>query len=113
MLADSYPILNFFWTMLMFFGLVIWIYLIFVVFLDIVRSHDLGGFAKALWVILIIFLPLIGVFAYLIVRGGSMHERSIDQAKAQKEQFDNYVRETAGTATPADQLATLAGLHDQ
>ncbi len=113
MLASSYPILNFFWTMLIFFGFVIWIYLIILVFMDIFRSHDMGGFAKALWVIFIIFLPLLGVLVYLIARGGSMHERSVKQAEDQKAQFDEYVRETAATASPADQLATLANLHDQ
>jgi len=99
--------------MLIFFGFVIWIYLIILVFMDIFRSHDMGGFAKALWVIGIIFFPLLGVLIYLIARGGSMHERSVRQAEAQKAQFDEYVRETASTASPADQLATLANLHDQ
>ena len=113
MLASSYPILNFFWTMLLFFGFVIWIYLIFYVFLDIFRSHDMGGVAKAFWVIFIIVLPLIGVLVYLIARGDGMHERSVRQAQAQKAQFDDYVRETASSASPADQLATLASLHDQ
>ena len=113
MLASSYPILNFFWTMLLFFGFVIWIYLIFYVFLDIFRSHDMGGVAKAFWVIFIIVLPLLGVLIYLIARGGGMQERSVRQAKAEQAQFDDYVRETASSASPADQLATLASLHDQ
>ena len=66
MLAYTYPLLNLFWTMLLFFGFVVWIWLLIVVFGDIFRSHDMGGFAKALWVLLVIFLPLLGVLIYLI-----------------------------------------------
>ena len=78
MLAASYqyPILDFFLTMLYFFLFIIWIWLLFMVFVDIFRSHDLGGWAKALWVIFIIVLPFLGVFVYLIARGGKMHERA-------------------------------------
>jgi Phospholipase_D-nuclease N-terminal/Short C-terminal domain len=111
MIASSYPILNIFWTMLMFFGFVIWIYLLIFVFMDIFRSHDMGGLAKAIWVIFIIVLPLLGVLIYLIARGHGMAERSAKQAQAQQQEFDAYVKKTAGTSQ-ADQLATLAKLHD-
>ncbi len=113
MLASTYPVLSLFWSMLMFFGLILWIFLVISIFIDIFRSHDMGGFAKALWVIFIVFLPILGVLFYLIVRGGSMHERSVREATAEKAQFDDYVRTTAGAASPADQLATIASLHDQ
>ena len=113
MLASSYPVLSLFWSMLMFFGLVLWIFLVITIFIDIFRSHDMGGFAKAMWVIFIVFLPILGVLFYLIVRGSSMHERSVREATAEKAQFDDYVRTTAGAASPADQLATIASLHDQ
>ena len=77
MLASyQYPILDLFLTMLWFFLLVIWIWLLIMVFIDIFRSHDLGGFAKALWVIFIIILPFLGVLVYLIAHGGKMHERA-------------------------------------
>ena len=76
MFAYTYPLLSLFWTMLLFFGFVVWIWLLVVVFGDIFRSHDIGGFAKALWVLLVIFLPLIGVLIYLIARGGKMQERA-------------------------------------
>src|SRR6201986_3273348 len=102
MLAASYqyPILDFFLTMLYFFLFVIWIWLLFTVFIDIFRSHDMGGWAKALWVIFIIVMPYLGVLVYLIARGGKMHERAAQQAALEKKAFDEHVREAAGT--PSD-----------
>ena len=116
MLASSYqyPILDFFLTMLYFFLFIIWIWLLIMVFVDIFRSHDMGGFAKALWVIFVIILPFLGVFVYLIARGGKMHERAAQQAAEQQKQFDAYVKQAAGTAdTTADQLSKLADLKSQ
>ncbi len=115
MLASSYPILNFFWTMLIFFGFVIWIYLIILVFMDIFRSHDMGGLAKALWVIFVIILPFLGVFVYLIARGSKMHERAAQQAADQQKACDAYVKQAAGTSgdSTADQLSKLADLKSQ
>ncbi len=117
MLAASYqyPILDFFLTMLYFFLFIIWIWLLIMVFMDVFRSHDMGGVAKALWVIFIIVLPFLGVFVYLIARGGKMHERQAQQAADQQKAFDQYVREAAGTsgADAASQLAKLADLKSQ
>ena len=114
MLAYTYPLLSLFWTMLMFFGFVVWIWLLIVVFGDIFRSHDMGGFAKALWVLLVIFLPLLGVLIYLIARGGKMQERAAQDARQQQQEFDTYVQEVAGSgANPADQLTKLAQLRDE
>ncbi len=112
MFASSYPILDAFLTMLYFFLFVIWIWLLIVVFMDIFRSRDLGGVAKALWVIFVIILPFLGVLVYLIARGSKMQERAAEQAAQQQKAFDQYVRETAGTAGEgtADQLAKLADL---
>jgi hypothetical protein len=111
----QYPILDFFLTMLYFFLFIIWIWLLIMVFMDIFRSHDMGGVAKALWVIFIIVLPFLGVFVYLIARGGKMHERQAQQAADQQKAFDQYVREAAGTsgADTASQLAKLADLKSQ
>jgi len=76
-LADSsYPLLNLFWTMFIFFLWVIWIWILIMVFIDIFRSHDLSGGAKALWFVFVLFIPVIGVLVYLIARGGSMSERA-------------------------------------
>jgi hypothetical protein len=114
MVAYTYPLLSLFWTMLLFFGFVVWIWLLVVVFGDIFRSHDIGGFAKALWVLLVIFLPLIGVLIYLIARGGKMQERAAGDARQQQQEFDTYVRDVAGSGTTsADELAKLAQLRDQ
>src|ERR1700734_717781 len=98
MLAASYqyPILDFFLTMLYFFLFVIWIWLLITVFIDIFRSHDMGGGAKALWVIFVIVLPFLGVFVYLLARGGKMHERAARDAADQQKAFDEYVRQAAG-----------------
>jgi ABC-type multidrug transport system fused ATPase/permease subunit len=114
MLATNYPILDVFLTILYFFLFIIWIWLLIMVFVDIFRSHDMGGVAKALWVIFIIILPFLGVFVYLIARGGKMQERSARQAADQQKAFDQYVKETAGASdTTADQLSKLADLKAQ
>jgi hypothetical protein len=113
MIATSYPLLDAFWTMLEIFLFIIWIWLLIMIFSDIFRSHDLGGWGKALWVIGIIIFPFLGVLLYLIVRGGSMHERQLQFAQAQQSAFQSYVRETASSGNTADQLAKLADLKDR
>jgi hypothetical protein len=115
MLASSYPVLDAFLTMLYFFLFFIWIWLLIMVFFDIFRSHDMGGLAKALWVIFIIILPFLGVFVYLIARGGSMQERRINEVQQQQKAFDSYVRQTAGSSgdDTATQLTKLADLKSQ
>ena len=112
MLATNYPILDIFLTTLYFFIFIIWLWLLFMVFIDIFRSHDLHGWAKALWVIGIIIMPYLGVLVYLIFRGSGMHERAAQQAALQQKAFDQYVKQAAGTpgATTADQLSKLAEL---
>ena len=77
----SYPLLGAFWTILEIFLWVLWIWVLIYVFIDIFRSHDLSGWAKALWFIFVLFIPLIGVLVYLIARGGSMQERAQQQAQ--------------------------------
>jgi ABC-type multidrug transport system fused ATPase/permease subunit len=112
MLAYTYPILGIFWSMLEFFILILWIWLLIFIFMDIFRSHDMGGLAKAVWVIFVIILPFIGILVYLIARGGSMHERAEAQAAQQQKAFDAYVKQAAGTAgsSNVDELAKLADL---
>jgi len=109
----SYPVLGAFWTIFMIFLWVIWFWILITVFIDIFRSHDLSGWAKALWFIFVLIFPLIGVLVYLIVRGGSMHDRSVRQAQQSERAFRSYVQDAAGSATPADQLAKLADLRDR
>ena len=109
----SYPVLGVFWTILMIFLWVIWFWVLITIIIDIFRSHDLSGWAKALWFVFILFLPLIGVLVYLIARGGKMHERQVRQAQRQEEQVRSYVQEAAGSQSSADQLAKLADLRDR
>ena len=69
------------WTMVWFTLFFIWIYLLIMVFSDIFRSHDLGGFAKFLWIVFVIFMLYLGVFVYLIVRGHKMSEHAMADAR--------------------------------
>ncbi len=115
MLAYTYPLADLFGTMLGLFIFIIWFWLLIVIFGDIFRSSDMGGGAKALWVIFVILLPFLGIFVYLIARGGKMHERAEKQAKQQQQAFDDYVKQAAGTSgqSTADDLAKLADLKQQ
>jgi predicted PurR-regulated permease PerM len=114
-LAYTYPLLSIFWSMMIFFFWVVWIMALFYVFVDVFRSHDISGWVKALWVIFIIVLPFLGVLVYLIARGGKMQERAAKQAAEQQKAFDQYVKQTAGSAgdSTADQLSKLADLKSQ
>jgi hypothetical protein len=103
-----------FLSMLYFFLFFIWIWLLIVVFGDIFRSHDLGGFAKALWVIFVILLPYLGVFVYLIARGHKMSEHVVQAAQAQDAAQREYIQSAVGAApSTADELARLADLKNQ
>ena len=114
LLADSsYPLLNVFWTMFEFFLWIIWIWILIWIFIGIFRSHDLSGWAKALWFIFILIVPLIGVLVYLIARGSKMHEHAAQDAQVQEQQFRQYVQEAAGSESTADQLSKLADLRDR
>ena len=93
MLAYDYPIMGFFWTFLYFFIFIIWIMLLFRVFLDIFRIHDMGGFAKAIWFIFVVFLPFLGVFVYLIARGHKMADHAAQDAAAQDAAAKAYIRQ--------------------
>jgi membrane protein implicated in regulation of membrane protease activity len=109
----SYPLLGAFWTILEIFLWVLWIWILIYVFIDIFRSHDLSGWAKALWFLFVLFIPLIGVLVYLIARGDKMHERAVRQAQETDRDARQYIQEAAGSGTPADQLSKLADLRDR
>ena len=103
------------WTVFVIFFLVIFLMILFSIFGDLFRDHEMGGGAKAVWVLaLILFTPLAALI-YLIVRGGGMAKRQMEaQAKAQKD-FNQYVQEVAGssaTTTPAEQIAQAKQLLD-
>jgi hypothetical protein len=110
-IAADYPFMDVLWSMIIFFFWVIWIWIVITVLIDVFRRHDIGGFAKALWVIFVVILPWLGVLIYLIVEHDGMRERSVKQARAQQEQFDQYVREAAGGS--ADEIAKAKQLLDQ
>jgi uncharacterized membrane protein YcjF (UPF0283 family) len=107
-------LLDFFWLILWIFLFVAWIWVLITIITDLFSDKDSSGWAKALWVLLIIVLPLIGSLVYLIARGGGMAERSEKRAQAQQQQFDAYVRQAAGTSgqSTADELTKLAQLRD-
>ena len=111
MLAADFGTGEVLWSFLWFFLFIIWIYLLIFIFSDIFKSDDLSGWGKALWTLLIIFLPYIGIFAYLIARGGKMAERQARSMQQQQAAVDSYIRTTAAGASDADQLSTLAELH--
>ena len=113
MIAAEFGTGQVFWSMLWFFLFFIWIWLLIIVFSDIFRSRDLGGWGKALWTIFVIVLPYLGVFVYLIARGRKMQEHALDVAKAQDAAMRQYVQDvTSSSASPADEVAKLAALRD-
>ena len=113
MLAYDYPLLGAFWTVFWIFLWVLWFMLLFRVIADIFRSRDLGGVAKAAWLIFVILVPFLGIFVYVIARGHSMADRDLERAQAQDQAMRAYVQDAAGPGGPADELAKLADLQAQ
>lgn len=109
--AADYPFLDILWTMVIFFAWVIWFWLLITVFADLFRRRDVGGGKKVVWTIFVIFLPFLGVFAYLLANGDGMAERNAERAQAQKAQFDDYVQSVAtgggGAAAEIDKAQKL------
>ena len=103
--AADYPFLDIFWTMLIFFIWVIWIWILVTVLMDLFRRHDISGWGKAAWTLLVVVLPYLGVFLYLITQGKQMAERRNEEVRAGRESFDSYVRDVAGASGPSDQIA--------
>ena len=112
MLAYDYPQGSVFLSFLYFFLMIIWIWIAITVFIDIFRSHDMGGWAKAAWLIFVIVLPYLGVFVYLIARGGKMAEHRQKDIEASQAAFNQAVQQAAPVDT-ASQLEKLASLKDQ
>jgi type VI protein secretion system component VasK len=111
--VTGYPLLDTFLTMMWFFLWILWFFLLFRVIIDVFRSHELSGFAKAAWLIFVIILPFLGVFVYLIARGKNMAEHDQRDAQAQQDAFRQQVQQAAGTSSSADQLTKLADLHSK
>jgi predicted PurR-regulated permease PerM len=112
MLASSYPFLDVFWTILIFFVWVAWFMLLFRVIADIFRRHDIHGGTKVLWLIFVIIVPFLGVFIYLVVESKGMTERSMADVQAQQSQMDNYVKSVAGSGGAAGEIEKAKGLLD-
>ncbi len=110
--ADDYPFLEVMWSMLVFVGFVFWIWLAVLVFMDVFRRRDMGGFAKALWIVFVIFIPLLGVLAYLIAYHRSIADRNAKTQEAAQAAFDQQVREAADRSGPATEIATAKSLLD-
>jgi hypothetical protein len=107
------PLWELFVAMLWFFVLVAWISLVVEVFRDIFRSEDLRGGTKAVWTVAVLLLPLLGVFVYLIARGGEMHDRELRAAAGSDRARQAYIRGVVGVPSRADELAKLAQLRDR
>jgi H+/Cl- antiporter ClcA len=104
---------EFLWSLVIIFFMIVFFVILFQVVFDLFRDHELSGWAKAGWLIFIIVLPFLGLFVYLIVRGKGMSERAIKQQVESKQEFDAYVRETAGAGGPATEIANAKKLLDE
>jgi Short C-terminal domain/Phospholipase_D-nuclease N-terminal len=110
--SNNYPFLEVFWTMLIFFAFVVWIWILFTVLADIFSRHDTSGFAKVLWIIFIIVIPYFGVFIYLIAEHNGMTERALARQKGAEDQVKQYVQSVAGPGDPTEQIAKAKQLLD-
>ena len=108
--ASDYPFLDIFWTMIIFFLWVIWIWFLIYILTDVFRRHDIGGGSKALWCIFIIFLPFLGALIYLIANGQGMAERNVKEVQTAQKQTDEYIRSVAGG--PAGEIEKAKQLLD-
>ena len=109
-IAADYQFGEVFWTIVVFFAWAAWIWIVITVLIDIFRRDDIGGWAKAGWVVFVIVLPFLGVLIYLIAQHDGMRERSMEQAKSQQAAMDDYVRQTAGGS--ASEIAKAKELLD-
>jgi uncharacterized membrane protein YcjF (UPF0283 family) len=101
----TYNFASFLWDVLVIFAFVIWFWLLITVFGDLFSRHDIGGWGKAGWIVLVIILPYLGVFIYLISNSHGMSERAQARAQAQQAQMDDYVRSVASSDSSTDQIA--------
>ena len=111
-LAADYPFLSILWTMLVFFCWVAWFWLLIIIFGDIFRRHDVSGVTKVLWMILVILVPFLGVFVYVIVNNHGMTERRLAAQQAKQQQFDQYVQSVAVTDSATAEIARAKELLD-
>ena len=109
----TFGVLQVFFSMLWFFLFIVWIMLLFRVYADIFRSDDMGGFAKAIWIIVCIVFWVLGPMVYIIARGGKMAERELKAAQDQEAAMKQYIQQAAGPSSVADELHRLSELKDK
>jgi Phospholipase_D-nuclease N-terminal/Short C-terminal domain len=95
------------------FFFVIWIWILITILSDLFRDHELSGWAKAAWVLFLVFIPFLTALIYLIARGAGMRDRTIKAQADAKKHFDEYVRQQAHAASPADELHKLNELKEK
>ena len=110
--AAEYPFLNIFWTMIIFFCWVIWIWMVFGILADVFARHDISGWTKAAWAVFMIVLPFLGVLIYLITNGKEMAERRAQASQAARSEFDDYVQTVAARGGPAAEIEKAKQLLD-
>ena len=112
-LAADYPFMDILWSMIIFFSWVIWIWIMIVILTDVFRRRDIGGWAKAAWIVFLIVLPFVGALIYLIAQHDGMAERQAKQVADAQQQTDSYIRSVAGSGDgAADEIARAKGLLD-
>ena len=111
-IAADYPFLDVLWTMIIFFAWVIYIWVAITVLVDVFRRHDASGWVKAAWVVFVIVLPFLGILIYLLANHDGMAERNVKEAKASRQQFEEYVKQTAGSGGPAAEIDKAKQLLD-
>ena len=111
-LGADYPLLEAIWTILMIFLFVMWVFLVLRIIIDVFRRDDMSGLRKAAWTATLIFIPIVGVLFYLIIHGGNMAGREIQQVRAQQAQVDDYVRSVAGSGGAAAEIEQAKRLLD-
>jgi Short C-terminal domain/Phospholipase_D-nuclease N-terminal len=111
-LAADYPFLDVLWTLLIFFLWVMWFWLLIGIIGDVFRRRDIGGGKKTVWLIFMLFVPFVGVLAYVLANSDGMAERNLERARAQQQQVDAYVRETAGSGGAAAEIDKAKTLLD-
>jgi hypothetical protein len=99
-------------TVLEIFFFVVYFWILITILSDLFRDHELSGWAKAVWVLFLVLVPMVTALVYLIVRGQGMRDRAVKEQADARKHFDSYVRETAGTS-PVDELHKLADLKDR
>lgn len=100
------------WFILITFAFMAYLMVMFAIISDLFRDPDASGFAKAVWIITLIFLPFITSVIYLIVKGKDMGERQVRSAEQMRQQQDAYIKQVAGSAAPTEQIAQAKSLLD-